>query len=760
MLNLKLPVVPGTVIPGLTTCLMMGAMDLQGQQRASAELPLEPTPAVGTHRVVPAPGPIRVDGSLDDAGWDDAAVIRLDYEAFPGDNVRPPVETECKVTYDQAHLYLGCVARDPNPSLIRANFTDRDRALADDHIVFLVDPFGDRRRALQFRVNPLGIQMDALFTQDNEDFSWDAIWNSAGRITEDGYVVEVALPFKSLRFPRGADVQSWGLMIERSYPRVSRHRIRSVPTARGEPCLLCQVGRLEGLHGIAPGRDVELSPTLTASRTDRLGAQPGSGLVPGAAGAEPGLSVRWGLTPNVSLSGTVNPDFSQVEADVAQLTVNQRFAILYPEKRPFFLDGADIFQTWLNTVATRKVVDPVAGVKISAKEGPHAAGAFLTHDRVNTLLFPANQQSTSALLDQEVTTGVARYSMDLGQSSTVGGLLAVRGGGEYRNDLGSVDGLLRVSPTLTFRSQLILSRTRYPLEVAQRYGQPEEPFTGFAAITQLSHNSRHWNVLGQFQEISADLRADAGHLPRVDARVLRTNIQRVFWGGDDSPFDRIHVNLLAERVTTIAGDLSDQGATLSVNYQGPHQSQVNFGRSMFRRAYGGALFDLTTHDFASEIRPGGMFTLRLAGRFGDEIDFANSRAAHLLQLQPGLDLRPTRHLDVGLAYTMQRLAMPDDGQAILSADLVQTRLVYNFTARAFVRGLVQYQDVRRDPELYGSVVKPEERRFANQLLFSYKVNPQTVLFLGYADSLLGEREFDLRREDRTFFMKVGYAWRL
>jgi hypothetical protein len=256
--------------------------------------------AAMSHTVSRATGSISVDGVLSDAAWAYAAPIELAYEYLPGDNLEPPVRTECRVTYDALNLYLGCLALDPQPERIRANYTDRDRALQDDHIVLLLDPFNDQRRAFQFRINPLGVQMDAIFPDGSEDFSWDAIWTSAGRITEEGYVVEAAIPFKSLRFPRSTEVQTWGIILERSYPRSVRHRISSVPRDRSNSCFLCQSSRLNGFQGIAPGRDLEFSPTLTASRTDRRNGLPSGDLVAGEGMAEPGLNARWGITSNIS----------------------------------------------------------------------------------------------------------------------------------------------------------------------------------------------------------------------------------------------------------------------------------------------------------------------------------------------------------------------------------------------------------------------------------------------------------------------------
>lgn len=710
-------------------------------------------------RAALATGTIHVDGSLDEPAWGGAEPFPLAYEWFPGDNVAPLVRTECRIVYDASNIYVGCTADDPDPTRIRATYTDRDRAFSDDHMIFVFDPFNDRRRAFQFRVNPLGVQMDALFAADFEDFSWDAIWASAGRITERGYVVEVAIPFKSLRFPDGAAEQSWGFIAERSYPRSVRHRIRSTPTDRDNSCVLCQAGTLAGLQGISPGRDLELSPTLTASRTDTRPGSPAGVIARGDADVEPGLNARWGVTPNVSLNAMLNPDFSQVEADAAQLEVNTRFAPFFPEKRPFFMEGADLFKTMAPVVFTRTVFDPIGGVKASGKHGKNAFGVFAARDRVTNLLFPANQGSRSTGLEQEATSAVARYRRDIGNSSTLGVLYTGRMGDGYANHVGSVDGSLRLSQTNTLDFQYIRSETEYPDSVAAAFGQTSDGFGGGGLIAQLSHGSRNWNAFAQYQSVDRGLRGDAGFLTRVDVEVYRARAERAFWGRPGGWFTRLGFALLGQRLEDRAGMLTDQGMTATVTYLGPKQSSLTLNAGRRQELHRETIHDLTDAGFVFEVRPNGHVTAGVRGDFGDQVDYANGRKGDLLRLAPSVDVRLGRHLSATLDHTFERLSTPA-GARIFDANLAQGRLVYNFNARAFARAVLQYRDIRRDPGLYAFPVEAEDRRLTSQFLFSYKVNPQTVLFLGYADTQLGGSTYEMVQSDRTFFLKLGYAWRL
>jgi len=353
----------------------------------------------GAHyNVFPTSTKIKVDGVLDEEAWSKAEVIKLPYEWLPGDNIPAPVDTDCMLTYDESHLYIGFRCYDPEPKKIRAHLMDRDATdslIQDDHINIMIDAFNDERRSFQFRVNPLGVQADANFSEleGYEDFSWDAIWASAGKISDWGYAIEIGIPFNQLRFPKTKEKQIWGFSAERSWPRSVRHRMTSHVRNRNISCILCQFNKISGLEKISPGRNLEFDPTLTANRTDTMPPQnfPGGALESGKAKAEPGITAKWGITPNLILNATANPDFSQVEADVAQLDVNTRFALYYPEKRLFFLEGGDFFLTPIQAVFTRTVADPLWGTKLTGKIGRSALGFFATQDRINNLIFPSNQ---------------------------------------------------------------------------------------------------------------------------------------------------------------------------------------------------------------------------------------------------------------------------------------------------------------------------------------------------------------------------------
>lgn len=708
---------------------------------------------------------IKIDGWLDEAAWKQAALIPLPYEWQPGDNIEAPVQTECLVTHDRNNLLVAFRCFDPEPQKIRAHLMDRDdtdKLILDDHVTFMVDCFNDERRGFQFRVNPLGVQADAILSEleGYEDFSWDAIWAAAGRIENWGYAVEVAIPFNQLRFRASDGPQTWGFSAERSWPRDVRHRMTSHKRSRSISCILCQFNKVVGFAGISPGRNVEINPTLTAIRTDAMNMAefPHGSLGKINQKVDPGITAKWGITPNLILNLTGNPDFSQVEADVAQLEINRRFALYYPEKRPFFLEGADFFLTPINAVFTRTVADPAWGLKMTGKLGRTAIGFFGAQDEINNLLLPSSQSSVSTSLDQNLYGGVFRVRQDVGKGSTLGLLYAGRRGKDYHNHVTGLDGFWRVNRTTSFSFQFLHSETAYPGTLAATYAQPADSFGGNGLRLDVFHQSRSWIVQGFLEDLSRGFRADYGYVPRVDTRTGAVALFRQVWGDKQSWFDVIRLGVLGQAILDHDNQALDKGLTLRGMYQGPLQSSAILSGNFGSTFYANRNFNYALLDAELGIKPfsGSEFTLE--GAAGDWIDFENVRPASLLSLEPGLSLNLTRHLNVTTSYSYEKLRA--GGERVYTAHLLQGKIIYNFSVKAFVRAILQFRDISRNELAYSYPVEPVQRGLFTQVLFSYKLNPRTVLFMGYTDNSLGLELVSLTRTTRTFFLKIGYAWQL
>ena len=703
--------------------------------------------------------PIEVDGRLDESAWASALMLPLPWEIDPRENAPAPVETELLVTYDADAVYFGFRASDPEPERIRARLTDRDEAFDDDWVGVILDTFDDRRRAFEFFVNPLGVQMDLVRNEvgGGEDSSWDAIWTSAGRITPDGYTVEMAIPFTSLRFQGGSGPQTWGIFGFRSWPRSLRHQITSTRIDRDVDCFLCQAQRIRGFAGAEPGKNLEVTPTVTAGLTQERESFPGGSFADDGADVEPGVTALWGMTPNLTLAGTLNPDFSQVEADVAQLDVNQRFTLFFPEKRPFFLEDADLFETPVDAVFTRNIADPKWGIKVSGKAGSNALGALVAEDSVTNLLVPGSQGSTTVSLDRASTDAVARYRRDVGESSAVGVLATAREADGYSSYLYGADALVRFTDADSLSFQALGSETEYPAELAADLGLPAGSLDDTAFRLRYLHDDRNWRWNATWEERGELFRADLGFVSRVGVRNFRSALQRTWWGEDDHRWTRFAVSGVFDLAEDQAGNLLEREVELQANVSGPWQSflLVEYGRKdqTFR---GLELEGLDEVVVVFQVRPNASFGYFGFARVGEAIDFTNVQPADRIAVESVVDWNLGRRFELVVRHDFDRLDV--DGGRLFTANLAQATAVYQIDVRTFVRLIGQYTLVDRDPERFVRPVEEKTEQLFTQLLFSYKVNPQTVLFAGYSDTHLGTADVALTQRDRTIFLKVGYAF--
>jgi hypothetical protein len=744
----------------ITGCAALSALLLLVCSGAMAQLDPEIGPAGEPHRVPYVSGPVRIDAVLDEEAWSQALVIELGYETFPRENAPAPVATTAYIMQDGERLLVAFDARDPDPSAIRAYLRDRDSAFADDFVGIVIDTFGDQQRAFELFVNPLGVQMDLTYDEvnQNESTAWDAIWESAGRITADGFIVEMAIPFSQLRFQRTEGEQVWGFDVLRFYPRENRVRMSNNRQERGRNCYLCQLARMQGFESARPGRGLEVVPSLTATRFDERVAGVEGPLVKGDPETELGLNVRWAITPDLTASLAINPDFSQVEADVPQLEINNQFALFFPEKRPFFLESADYFSTPINAVFTRTMADPDVGLKLTGRTEGHTFGVFAVEDATTNLLFPGALGSRTEVLDQSNRAGVGRYTWTSGQGSTVGALLTMREGAGYRNQVAGVDGRARISDRHNVRFQFLSSDTLYPAEIAERFGQPEERFSGNAWRVNYSYSSRNWFGFIGHHAAERGFRADSGFLPRVDIQQVNAEGGRVWHGSSSNWWNQMRLGTFVSRTRDQEGQLLERRAQAFFAMQGPRQSFVQLGRGVREQFWNGELYDADNWFVFGQVRPVGNLSFSMAVNGGEQIDFANSRLGKQLSFEPNVEWNVNRHLFLRLRHTTSEL-QTRSGETIFDADLTDLRLTWQFNLRSFVRLTAQRQHIRRNGAVFLSDVDERTETIGHQLLYSYKLNPQTVVFVGHADrhldngTLLGRT-----RLDRTLFVKLSYAW--
>ena len=709
--------------------------------------------------IQPTAATITIDARLDEPAWQAARRVTLDYETRPAENIPARARTEGFITYDDENLYVAFIAHDPDPSKIRAHLSDRDNIFQDDFVGVVLDTFNDQRRGFEFFVNPLGVQGD-LFQDDInriEDSSYDAIWESAGRITDDGYMVEMAIPFRSLRFEGSIEPQTWGIEFMRIYPRDERRQFRAYKADRDLACFLCEFQKYNGFAGIDSGNGLEITPTVTASRTQ---SRPDYGVPYGAADSdvEPGLDVSWGITPNVILNATLNPDFSQVEADVAQLDVNNQFALFYPERRPFFLEGQDLFDDSFDVVYTRNIADPDYGAKVTGKEGSHAFGAFFTDDSITNLIFPGALGDEIASFDFETRNAVARYRYDLGSNSAVGAFVTRRAGDGYSNEVTAVDGFYRFTESDNLTAEYLSSTTEYPDSIVTDFGQPGGQLEGDAWYLEYERNVREYFLYASHHTIDDDFRADLGFVPRVGYEQSVAGGGYRWLGEEDDWYRQLQLNGDYDATFDSSGQELERELEAYFSFNGAMQSYIELGMIRRRQFYDGVTYYQTLRTLYAEAKPTGSVSYGLYLRHGDEIDFANSRPGTLLQVEPWVDLRLGKHLALDLDYRYQELEVA--GDTLFTAKITELRGTWQFSTRMFVRWIAQHRDVERDAALYVDPVDDRSRSWANQLLFSYKINPRTLVFAGYSDGHSSIDTNPLERQTETLFLKLSYAWQL
>jgi hypothetical protein len=709
------------------------------------------------NRIPRSTGRIAIDGSLEELAWRDAWSMELEYEVQPGENVTPPVRTEVLVTWDADAVYFAFRAFDPEPREIRAFLTDRDNIGSDDWVAVILDTFNDERRSFDLLVNPLGVQTDMVETQNSNE-EWDAIWESVGRITDWGWAAELRVPFASLRFQQKEGPQVWGFDALRSYPRSVRHHIGLFPRDRSNNCYLCQAVKIEGFEGAEPGNNLEVAPTVTSTRTDTMAQVPGGALAAGSPDTEFGLTARWGFTPAMTLSGTYNPDYSQVEADALQLDVNEPFAIFYPEKRPFFQEGADFFSTPLEVVYTRTMREPAWGAKLSGKEDSNTVGAYVVRDDLTNLLFPGSQESDSTTLEQQNTSTVLRYKRDVGSELTLGALVTDREGDAYYNRVAGFDGELKLTETDLFRLQVLGSSTRYPDATAAEYGQPAGELRDWSAEFLYLHDTRTWDYWAWARDLGDEFRADLGFLPRVDYRLAEAGAGYTWNSDGNTWYSTLRAETFLRHVVDQQGNLLYDRAYAIFNYEGPLQSHAYAQLDLWREVYNGVEFDRQELNLHNCMSPGGGTDYFVNLTFGDKIDYDNTRLGQRLRVSPGVTQRLGRHFSVELSGAWER--MRERSQELYTAAVARTTFAWQFNTRAFVRAILQYSSYDYNLALYDDDPEDFEEGLFTQLLFSYKLNPQSAIYVGYSDASAGTQDYELTRTDRTFFVKIGYAFLL
>jgi hypothetical protein len=710
-------------------------------------------------------------------------------QRVPTDGAPISQRTEIYLGYDDKNLYAIFVCFDREPKKIRARLSRREDVLDDDTVEIMLDTFHDHRRAYAFITNPLGVQLDALWTEGQDfDPSFDTVWNSTGKVTDRGFVVWIAIPFRSLRFA-SSDPQTWGIILNREIPRSSEDAFWPPYSSRIQG-RLNQEGTATGLEKISPGRNIQLIPYGIGRSFKELDLNDPNHVFYSrrAAFGQVGLDAKLVLKDKFVIDATANPDFSQIESDQPQVTVNQRFEVFFPETRPFFQENSNYFQTPINLVFTRRIVDPKWGVRMTGKDGPWAVGLLVA----DTASPGERVDATNPLFDRHALYAVGRVSRDIGSQSSIGLLFTDREVNGFYNQVGSIDGRFTLNSHWTLNAQGVLSATLNPNQgVFNQFNTTGGYQAGNAAEVVLNRDGLKLHYFLDYTDRSPNFRTLTGFDPQQDIRNLYQHLKYSFrpegkhlisWGPDfetyqtydhegnrinSGYFPEMHVELIGQTFLTAlyAQEMErlrpqDFSTLTSIQKYVRHTTEFTIDTNYFRK-----------------------FALHADYRFGTRVNYD----APLVQVLPEfpvtpflsrrnsatvtLTVRPTRSLRIDNTYIMFRLHGLDGSFGAMNNHIIRTKWNYQFTRELSFRFIGQYNTVLSNP--YFTSLQTV-KNFNADFLITYLVHPSTAVYVGYNNNLenvllpLGTdvngqlRHAEggpLLNDGRNFFVKASYLFR-
>ena len=701
-----------------------------------------------------------IDGIVDDEIWGNALKIDVNIETNPGENIPALVTTTAYLYEDGENLYVAFIANDTNPSEIRAHYHVHDRIFDDDLVGFKVDTFNDDLHAYQFFVNALGVKHDSIEDgiTNTDDMSWNSVWDAAGRITENGYEVEISVPLRILRFDDSKSIQEWGFDLLRFYPRKVRHRISQHKLDRNNSCSLCQNPTLTGLSDVKTGENIEIVPYMTASQNKQRVNPLTDPWVSSDVNSDFGADIRWGISTNTTLNATFNPDFSQVESDVAQLDINNAFSLFFPEKRPFFLEGTDYYKTPLNLVHTRNISTPDYGLKLTNSSNRNNYAAFFTNDTVTNYVLPGTTGSNIASYQTDSNNGVMRYRRDFDNTTSIGAIVTLREADDYHNYVYGIDGVYRITETDIIKAQLLGSDTTDPQSIVDQFTLDALDKSGTAATLEYTHEARDWRWWADYSRFGKSFRADMGFQPNVNFEQYVVGLEGLWYPEEGASWwNKLSLGTEGIIKKDLDGQLLDKNVKLQLGYEGSLHSIVTAGIGTGEQYWNGTIYPTKLWFVDARFTPFAGFTPALVIESLEAIDFVNSQEGESLLATASLTYNLGQHIQTELQFT--NIKMDVLGGELFDSSIMDARLTYQFSTRSFLRLIIQKSETKKNLDLYSNEVDENFEDLGTQLLYSYKINPQTVFFLGYSDAAYQDDSFNqLERVNKTFFMKMSYSW--
>ena len=702
-----------------------------------------------------------VTGKLSDPRWKLAQAADIGFEVTPGENTPASQKTTVRILYDADYVYFGFDCRDTNPSAIRAHITDRDKIFDDDFVGIILDTYGDYQRAYEFMVNPYGIQADLMRVGNNEDDSFDTVWKSAADINESGWTAVIAIPFKSLRFP-SIQEQRWVGLFFRNLPRTSREQISWTPNDRNNPCFMCQGGIVEGIVGVQATNSVELLPYVVAQQRGDLrdGSDPSSAFENGKINGRIGGGVRYSPSPDLSVEAVVNPDFSQVESDAAQISVNSTFALNYPEKRPFFLYGADLFRDQTGIFYSRTINNPIGSARVIGKSGSFSFGYLAASDRNTPYIIPGEENSDFVSTNLTSFSNVARARYDFGNETFIGSMITTRSTNSAHNYVGGVDWNYRFWEKYAFQGEVFYSDTKELSDSSlltsnRSFGSTGhnamfngEQYGGASYVLGIRRDAREYSVALQYLDRSETFQAQDGFVPNNNTRMAFLQQQYTFYP-NNALFDNWTIQGNAGLHFNHDGTRKEKWFVPGVSAQLKNQINVTVTYfAMNDELFGGTQFDnINRTQIDISARPSSILTLSFDGSFGRFIRRSRDPQmgrGHTIDMTT--TLRPTSRLRMDLSYSRARLSSVASGELFYDGYIARMMGMYQFTPELYLRVIGQYDQFNKAIDFYP--------------LFSYKLNPFTIFYAGSTVALSDfGPSFGVKQTARQFFLKFQYLLR-
>jgi len=693
--------------------------------------------------------PIHIDGVLDELSWKNAAQIKNFYGFQPVDGEPATEQTAVLLGHSESSFYAAFVCFDPMPNNIRSSITQRDDIFDDDFVILYLDTFNDSKTAYQFAFNPHGIQADGIYIEAvGEDFNPDFIFYSEGRRFKRGYIIEIEIPFKSLRFPEEKEL-IWGLAVLRRinhldkdiiWPRISRNLSTFIP----------QFGKIHGIFNISGGNNIELLPEITASKQDNYAnSNPDEGPIE----VEAGLNFKYGLTSSLTLDLAYNPDFSQIEADADKIDVNRRFPLKYDEKRPFFLEGTNIFNTPIEAVHTRQMVNPILGFKTTGQIGDYSIGVLAGIDEYyGSKNYLEEESYYKALYDTAFNTsefmkqyqneqsyhGVVRLQKNIWDNSNIGILATDKEFGDLYSRTFGVDGRFIYSNEYIFTFQALHSQSKNFFETEQK----QDP----AFYAELYRRTRTFSFQLFYNDIYPNFEAENGFLERTDFRKFGTymwyDIQ-----SDKSFFRLIRPNFYAYQMYNHENLQIEQFLAPSITIQTKGQTELSLSYYRIMEEYVGINFNKNQFYLNLSNKTFSWLFIDIDAIVGDGIYYGIDPFLGSVQsITTTLQLKPTNQWTNELSANNYKFSGNfNSNEFKIIQDIYRFKTTYQFTRSLFLRFIVESNNYYDDLDI--------------NALLSYQPIPGTVLFIGYNDYFSKNVNKNYQRNFRGFFSKVSYLFR-